>query len=91
MKLNYIWWQFFSSSFSSNKYIEPNYLVYKVHELDETSQDIAERLRRKRGDSEMVEEDDFILADKRQKISELSKSQQFDKQFYYGTSPGFNQ
>lgn len=67
--------------------------MYKVHELDETSPDlvIAERLRRKRGDSEMVEEDDFILADKRQKIIELSKSQQFDKQFHYGTSPGFNQ
>lgn len=59
--------------------------------MEETSHDIAERLRRKRGDSEMLEEDDFILADKRQKISELSKSQQFDKQFYYGISPGFNQ
>ncbi|EDV99002.1 RNA polymerase I-specific transcription initiation factor RRN3 [Drosophila grimshawi] len=76
----------------SNKFIEPNYLVYKVHELDESAECAAtEAVRRKRGDSEMVEEDDFILADKRQKLSELSNSQQFDKQFYYGTSPGFNQ
>ncbi|KAH8400618.1 hypothetical protein KR222_008739 [Zaprionus bogoriensis] len=77
----------------SNKYIEPNYLVYRAHELDETPEEFvhAKGLRRKRGDSEMVEEDDFILADKRQKLIELSKSQQFDKQFYYGTSPGFNQ
>jgi len=60
--------------------------------LDESAECVAtETMRRKRGDSEMVEEDDFILADKRQKLSELSKSQLFDKQFYYGTSPGFNQ
>lgn len=77
---------------SSNKFIEPSYLVYKVHELEETADCvIAETIRRKRGDSEMIEEDDFILADKRQKLSDLSKSQQFDKQFYYGASPGFNQ
>ncbi|KAH8262789.1 hypothetical protein KR044_000362 [Drosophila immigrans] len=76
----------------SRKYIEPNYLVYKVHELDEPTEIVTtEIMRRKRGDSEMVEDDDFILADKRQKLSELSKSQLFDKQFYYGTSPGFNQ
>ncbi|KAM8715760.1 hypothetical protein ACLKA7_002756 [Drosophila subpalustris] len=76
----------------SGKYIQPNYLVYKVHELDESAECVAtETVRRKRGDSEMVEEDDFILADKRQKLSDLSKSQLFDKQFYYGTSPGFNQ
>ncbi|ALC40408.1 Tif-IA, partial [Drosophila busckii] len=72
----------------SNKFIDRIYLVYKVHELDESADYTpTEILRRKRGDSEMVEEDDFILADKRQKLSELSKSQQFDKQFYYGTSP----
>ncbi|TDG46125.1 hypothetical protein AWZ03_007467 [Drosophila navojoa] len=76
----------------SNKYIEPNYLVYRVHEMEESADNVAiETVRRKRGDSEMIEDDDFILADKRQKISELSKSQQFDKQFYYGASPGFNQ
>ncbi|XP_034100805.1 RNA polymerase I-specific transcription initiation factor RRN3 [Drosophila albomicans] len=76
----------------SSKYIEPNYLVYKVHELEEPTEIVTtEIMRRKRGDSEMVEEDDFILADKRQKLSELSNSQLFDKQFYYGTSPGFNQ
>ncbi|KAH8415158.1 hypothetical protein KR215_006279 [Drosophila sulfurigaster] len=76
----------------SSKYIEPNYLVYKVHELEEPTEIVTtEIMRRKRGDSEMVEDDDFILADKRQKLSELSNSQLFDKQFYYGTSPGFNQ
>ncbi|BFF93998.1 RNA polymerase I-specific transcription initiation factor RRN3 [Drosophila madeirensis] len=72
----------------SNKYIEPNYLVYKAHDMDECA--ATETFRRKRGDSEMVEEDDFILADKRQKLNELSKSQEFDKHFHYGTSPGFN-
>lgn len=67
-------------------------MVYRVHELEESVENVAiETVRRKRGDSEMIEDDDFILADKRQKISELSKSQQFDKQFYYGASPGFNQ
>ncbi|XP_022223120.1 RNA polymerase I-specific transcription initiation factor RRN3 [Drosophila obscura] len=72
----------------SNKYIEPNYLVYKAHDMDECA--ATETFRRKRGDSEMVEEDDFILADKRQKMNEVSKSQEFDKHFHFGTSPGFN-
>ncbi|XP_001356293.3 RNA polymerase I-specific transcription initiation factor RRN3 [Drosophila pseudoobscura] len=72
----------------SNKYIEPNYLVYKAHEMEESV--ATETFRRKRGDSEMVEEDDFILADKRQRMNELSKSQEFDKHFHFGTSPGFN-
>ncbi|XP_030377459.1 RNA polymerase I-specific transcription initiation factor RRN3 [Scaptodrosophila lebanonensis] len=76
----------------SNEFIEPNYLVYKVHELEEPSEStVSQVLRRKRGDSEMQEIDDFILpSDKRQKLSELSKSQEFDRQFHYGTSPGFN-
>ncbi|XP_068139988.1 RNA polymerase I-specific transcription initiation factor RRN3 [Drosophila tropicalis] len=77
----------------SNKYIEPHYLVYKAHDLDESVEcavPAVEQLRRKRGDSEMIEEDDFILADKRQRLSDLSKSQEFDKHFHYGSSPGFN-
>jgi len=37
-----------------------------------------EPLSRKRGDSEIIEEDDFIVADKRQKHLELSKCQNFD-------------
>lgn len=45
-------------------------------------------IQRKRGDSEMVEDDEFIVTDKRQKLLELAKSQEFDK--HYGSSPGFN-
>jgi len=49
-----------------------------------------EPLSRKRGDSEIIEEHDFIVADKRQKHLELSKCQEFDKQFHFGSFPGLN-
>ncbi|KAM8718911.1 hypothetical protein ACLKA7_011590 [Drosophila subpalustris] len=79
----------------SGEYIEPNYLVYKVHDLNETAEFLATNtMRQKRGHGEMDEEDDdndFIPVEKLQKLSELSNSERFEKQYYYGTSPGFNQ
>ncbi|EDV35386.1 uncharacterized protein Dana_GF22755, isoform A [Drosophila ananassae] len=71
----------------SNKYIEINYLIYQGNTDDNAT---PEPLRRKRGDSEMVEDDDFIKIDKRQKLLELSKSQELEKDFNYGSSSGFS-
>ncbi|KAH8421224.1 hypothetical protein KR009_001757 [Drosophila setifemur] len=72
----------------SNKYIKSNYLVYQSNDIyDARESPAAEVLQRKRGDSEMVEEDDFIVADKRQKLLER---QEFDKNVFYGCSPGFS-
>ncbi|KAH8328726.1 hypothetical protein KR074_000773 [Drosophila pseudoananassae] len=71
----------------SNKFIEKNYLIYQGNVDDNAS---PEPLRRKRGDSEMVDDDDFIKADKRQKLLELSKSQEVEKHFQFGSSPGFS-
>lgn len=48
-------------------------------------------MRRKRGDSEMIDDiDDFLIADKRQKFADLAKSQEREAQFTYGLSPGFH-
>ena len=80
---------------SSCARIMPLYLQYKAHELDEEVDTHLkpEYMRRKRGDSEMMEdvdEDDFIMAEKRQKcFSELARSHG-DAQFTYGLSPGFH-
>ncbi|KAH8241230.1 hypothetical protein KR032_002955 [Drosophila birchii] len=75
----------------SNKYIEPNYLAYHDNESgDYVVQTDKLHILRKRGDSEMVEDDEFIVADKRQKLLELSNSQEFDKNFHYGSSLGLN-
>ncbi|KAH8354586.1 RNA polymerase I-specific transcription initiation factor RRN3 [Drosophila kikkawai] len=51
----------------SNMYIEPNYLVYHDTETGDYAQTVTLPFHRKRGDSEMVEDDEFIVADKRQK------------------------
>lgn len=48
---------------------------------------------RKRGDSEMMDDhdiDDFILSDKRQRLTSLARSQERENQFTYGLSPGFH-
>ncbi|XP_039481848.1 RNA polymerase I-specific transcription initiation factor RRN3 [Drosophila santomea] len=74
----------------SKKYIEANYMVYQSNDTDECVYgSIKYDHSRKRGDSEMLEEDEFLIADKRQKNFELSKSQELDKQFQFGSSPGF--
>ncbi|XP_044315217.1 RNA polymerase I-specific transcription initiation factor RRN3 isoform X2 [Drosophila rhopaloa] len=66
----------------SKKYIEANYVVYQSNDTEDYVHSSAEdRLSRKRRDSEMVEEDEFIILDKRQKYLEISKSQDFDKQY----------
>jgi len=41
-------------------------------------------------DSEIIEEDYFIVADKRQEHLELSKCLEFDKQFNFGSFAGLN-
>ncbi|KAH8251454.1 hypothetical protein KR038_000158 [Drosophila bunnanda] len=69
----------------SKKYIEPIYLAYQDNETD-VVQNVKLPTIRKRGDSEMVEDDEFIVADKRQKVLELSNSQEFDKDCHYGSS-----
>nr|XP_036668843.1 RNA polymerase I-specific transcription initiation factor RRN3-like isoform X2 [Drosophila suzukii] len=75
----------------SNKYIKNNYMVYQCNDKDDYMDGSTnEPLYRKRGDSEIIEEDDFIVANKRQKHLELSKCQEFDKQFHFGSFPGFN-
>ncbi|XP_037959578.1 RNA polymerase I-specific transcription initiation factor RRN3 [Teleopsis dalmanni] len=80
----------------SGKRIEPIYLEYQAHEAEEnspTTTNIAQRLTRKRGDSEMVDEcdvDDFILRDKRHKVVDIPKyNHELEAQFTYSTSPGF--
>ncbi|KAH8346289.1 hypothetical protein KR084_001946 [Drosophila pseudotakahashii] len=75
----------------SNKYIETNYIIYQCNDTDDYMDGSTKDYHcRKRGDSEMIEEDDFIIADKRRKHLELSKSPEFDKQFHFGSSPVFN-
>ncbi|KAH8292756.1 hypothetical protein KR054_000362 [Drosophila jambulina] len=75
----------------SNKYIEPNYLVYHDNETGDYAVDnVTLPNLRKRGDSEMVEDDEFIVADKRQKLLELSNSQELDKALHYGSFLGLN-
>ncbi|XP_055906344.1 RNA polymerase I-specific transcription initiation factor RRN3 [Eupeodes corollae] len=77
----------------SSRRIHPIYLQYQPNEAEEESSNEttncnADRLR-KRGDSEMIDDiDDFLIADKRQKLSELARSQ--EAQFTYGLSPGFH-
>ncbi|XP_043949733.1 RNA polymerase I-specific transcription initiation factor RRN3 isoform X4 [Drosophila biarmipes] len=64
----------------SNKYIKANYMEYQCNDKDDyMDSSIDEHLSRKRAASEILEEDDFILADKRQNHLELSKCQQLDK------------
>ncbi|XP_017060440.1 RNA polymerase I-specific transcription initiation factor RRN3 isoform X2 [Drosophila ficusphila] len=69
----------------SNKYIENIYMAYNGSDADDDCMnESAEGLpSRKRGDSEMVEEDEFIIADKRQK--ELSRSQELEKHFQFAS------
>ncbi|XP_055850778.1 RNA polymerase I-specific transcription initiation factor RRN3 [Episyrphus balteatus] len=80
----------------SGKRIQPNYLQYQPNECEDdscsavtnVSAAATDRLR-KRGDSEMADDiDDFLIADKRQKLSELARSH--EAQFTYGLSPGFH-
>uniref|UniRef100_W8ASN5 RNA polymerase I-specific transcription initiation factor RRN3 n=1 Tax=Ceratitis capitata TaxID=7213 RepID=W8ASN5_CERCA len=78
----------------SEKKISTNYLQYQASEAEEASivaTHISPMQRRKRGDSEMCDDiDDFIVADKRQKITDLARSQEREAQFTYGLSPGFH-
>ncbi|KAH8394037.1 RNA polymerase I-specific transcription initiation factor RRN3 [Drosophila serrata] len=69
----------------SKKYIEPIYLAYHDNETD-VVQTVTLPNIRKRGDSEMIEDDEFIVADKRQKLLELSNSEEFDEDCHYGSS-----
>jgi len=63
-------------------------MVYQCNDKDDYMDGSTnEPLSRKSGDSEIIEEDDFIVAGKRQKHLELSKCQEFDKQFHFGSSP----
>lgn len=72
----------------SKKYIETNYMVYQSNDTDEYVYGSNKYGHsRKRGDSEMLEEDEFLIVDKRPKNFDLSKSQEFDKQFHFGSSP----
>lgn len=79
----------------SGRRIQPNYLQYQPAEDDDDSNSVKNINKtdgpRKRGDSEMVDDiDDFLITDKRQKLSlsELARSQ--EAQFTYGLSPGFH-
>ncbi|XP_039950355.1 RNA polymerase I-specific transcription initiation factor RRN3 [Bactrocera tryoni] len=78
----------------SEKKITPHYLQYQASEAEEASvvaTHMSPLRQRKRGDSEMCDDiDDFIVADKRQKIMELARSQEREAQFTYGLSPGFH-
>ncbi|XP_070855389.1 RNA polymerase I-specific transcription initiation factor RRN3-like isoform X2 [Drosophila suzukii] len=75
----------------SNKYIKNNYMVYQCNDKDDYMDGSTnEPLSRKRVDSEIIEEDDFIIADKRQKHLELPKCQESDEQFHFGSFPGLN-
>ncbi|XP_052856754.1 uncharacterized protein LOC128265029 [Drosophila gunungcola] len=69
----------------SNQYIEDNYMAYQSNETeDDVDRTAKNLLSRKRGDSELCEEDDFITTDKRQKHLEMSKTEELDKQFHCG-------
>ncbi|XP_075149438.1 RNA polymerase I-specific transcription initiation factor RRN3 homolog Tif-IA [Haematobia irritans] len=85
----------------SGQRITPIYLVYQASEAEDcngavdnisqiTDANTAPTSSRKRGDSEMMDHDidDFILSDKRQRLTSLTKSQ--ENQFTYGLSPGFH-
>lgn len=78
----------------SGSRITPHYLQYQASDAEEQpNKHAAESTRRKRGDSEMIEDidvDDFILDDKRQKYAEKAKSNEREAQFTYGLSPGFH-
>jgi len=66
-------------------------MVYQWNDKDDFMDGSTnEPLSRKRGDSEIIEEDYFTVADKRQEHLELSKCQEFDKQFHFGSFPGLN-
>ncbi|XP_017085375.2 RNA polymerase I-specific transcription initiation factor RRN3, partial [Drosophila eugracilis] len=70
----------------SNQYIETNYKVYHRNETyGYIGRSVEKPISRKRGDAEVVEEDEFIIADKRQKRFELSKCQELDKQLFFGS------
>lgn len=46
---------------------------------------------RKHGSSDLIEDvDDFLIADKRQKICDPAKSVEREAQYMYGLSPGFH-
>lgn len=75
------------------------YLQYQANEEEDShlanrSHEETTKVKtgRKRGDSEMCSDDidDFILTDKRQRLSEMSKSMERDPQYNYGISPGFH-
>lgn len=77
----------------SSRRIQPTYLQYQPNEAEEDTSPVTngsnQERPRKRGDSEMVDDiDDFLIADKRQKMGELARS--FEAQFTYGLSPGFH-
>lgn len=76
----------------------PIYLQYQANEEEDCplnrshEENTKVKTGRKRRDSEMCSDDidDFILADKRQRLSEISKSMERDPQYNYGISPGFH-
>lgn len=83
----------------SGQRITPIYLVYQASEAEEhiaaenISSNAAAAKSRKRGDSEMLDDhevDDFILSDKRQRLTSFSKNPERENQFTYGLSPGFH-
>ncbi|XP_061397691.1 RNA polymerase I-specific transcription initiation factor RRN3 [Musca vetustissima] len=87
----------------SGQRITPIYLVYQASEAEEhvTAESMsshhtaggAATNSRKRGDSEMLDDhevDDFILSDKRQRLTSFSKTHDRENQFTYGLSPGFH-
>ncbi|KAH8272200.1 hypothetical protein KR018_011108, partial [Drosophila ironensis] len=65
----------------SNYYVRNHYLVYQGNSEDSMDVSASNVLHRQRCDSEMVEDDDFILADKRQKLLDLSQTQEPDNHF----------
>ncbi|CAD7085871.1 unnamed protein product [Hermetia illucens] len=78
----------------STRFITPIYLQYQASEAEECDPHQSESPRRKRKDSVMShmasdDVDDF-LADKKQRLCDISKSYEKEMQFTYGLSPGFH-